>query len=129
MNREDHDIRDRFAALRQEEAAQAPEFEQLLRRAPLPRPEYPRILIAATLCLALSFAAILGLRPAFQRRHSAPGGTALSITAWTPPTDFLLDTPGSELLRTVPVIGVGLKVESFPKPQWNHRKVARNALP
>ncbi len=31
--------------------------------------------------------------------------SATSITEWKAPTDFLLETPGSELLRTVPQIG------------------------
>jgi hypothetical protein len=128
MNREDRDLRDRFATLRREETASPPEFERLLRRAPRPRPEYPRIVLAATLGFAFTIAAILALRPTFQVRRLVPGGTALSITQWTPPTDFLLDTPGSDLLRTVPAIGVAPKLGSFPKPLPNRREVANKAV-
>jgi len=50
-------------------------------------------------------AAILFLRsPGREPKPRAPKPVT-SIIEWKAPTDFLLATPGSELLRTVPQIG------------------------
>ncbi len=61
--------------------------------------------------------------PEFGRLWQAGAGarrrqTVASITEWKAPTDFLLETPGSELLRTVPEIG-----------QWHFYSAMPGAMP
>lgn len=98
----DRDLREIFAALRREEEAWVPEF--LVPRQPTQEPgrrRFPGKLIAATACLATIAAALL-LRPTLPQKSYQ---SVALITAWKPPTGFLLQTPGSELLQTVPAIG------------------------
>lgn len=102
-NHDDRDLRDRFAALRQEEEAQAPMFALPSPRA-LGRRWTPGLMPIAECALAIA-AAIFVLRfvALEPRRPSAP---VASLTEWRAPTDFLLETPGREFLNTVPAIGV-----------------------
>jgi hypothetical protein len=96
----DGDLRDRFASLRREDAHHVPEFARLWRRREhVARHKGRRIAIAACALIAL---AIFWLRSAQHKSHDA---AVASITEWNSPTDFLLETPGRELLRTVPEIG------------------------
>jgi hypothetical protein len=46
-------------------------------------------------------AAVFSVRSERRQRNN----TVASITEWKAPTDFLLETPGRELLRTVPRFG------------------------
>jgi hypothetical protein len=78
-----------FDALRQQEAASAPRFDRMW-RARAPRSLTPRLAFAAMLLITV---AVLVYRP----QKAQP-----SITAWKAPTDFLLQTPGRELLTSVP---------------------------
>jgi hypothetical protein len=102
-NNADCDLRERFAALRREDAAQTPAFTSLVRRAPRKRkPVWPRFAAAATaLGVPLLLVALLLVR--FYPRHHPPA--EVSIMEWKSPTDFLLETPGHDLLRTVPSFG------------------------
>jgi hypothetical protein len=106
MTANDRDLRDRFAALRREEEANAPGFtaRREARRAPVRR-RAPAVLLAAVACLVAFAAAGLWMRTASHRPHPEPGQTAVSLMEWKPPTDFLLETPGREMLRTVPAFG------------------------
>jgi hypothetical protein len=90
-----------FAILRQEDEQHVPEFATLWRsRRQVPRGK-ARWLVAAACALVVA-AVFLWLRSA-QRR---PEGVAVaSIAEWKAPTDFLLESPGLELLGTVPEIG------------------------
>ena len=95
---DDVDLRQAFDALRHEDAKAAPAFEAVRARA---RP--PRLTPLGGLLAAASVAAaILGL---VVRRPDPPPPMA-SMEQWTAPTDFLLETPGREILQTVPRIGV-----------------------
>lgn len=94
-------LRRRFAALRREEDQQAPEFARLWQTGPGARRRQARWLVV-TACALIALLAFLWIRSA-QRR--AEEKTVASITEWKAPTDFLLETPGRELLRTVPQIG------------------------
>jgi negative regulator of sigma E activity len=78
-----------FDALRQQEAASAPRFDRM-RRARAPRSLAPRLAFAAMVLITV---AVIVFRP----QKPQP-----SITAWKAPTDFLLQTPGRELLTSVP---------------------------
>lgn len=111
----DEQLRELFSILRSEDDAQAPPFmaEQNARPRPSRRPSGWR-LASASVFAATALAAFLWLRieilprpPAASRGSNAP---AVSITEWRPPTDFLLNTPGREILRNAPVI----RLEPYP---------------
>ncbi|HEY2498268.1 MAG TPA: hypothetical protein VGK24_14485 [Candidatus Angelobacter sp.] len=94
-------LRGRFAALRREEEQLVPEFGSFWRgKVRVPRRQW-RWLIAAA-CVLIVLLTIVWQRPA---KHHAPANMAASIVDWKAPTDFLLETPGCELLRTVPEFG------------------------
>jgi len=94
-------LRRRFGVLRREEEEHAPEFGRLWHgRAHARRPQTRWFMAAA--CVLVALLAFLWIRSA--QRHSEEKAVA-SITQWKTPTDFLLETPGRELLRTVPEIG------------------------
>ena len=104
----DNELRSRFAELRREEEAQGPAFA-------LPRPNgmrhgsrlQPRLgrIAAVALCLAGIIAGVLFLQLLRPHVDRSPGKAPVSLTEWKAPTDFLLETPGRELLRAVPEIG------------------------
>jgi hypothetical protein len=96
-DQDDADLRQAFAALRREEAKAAPAFEAVrARRAPRRLTPLGGLLAAASVT-----AAILGV----VVRRSDPPPPIASLEQWIAPTDFLLDTPGREILQTVPRIG------------------------
>ena len=82
-------LRDAFGTLRQQEEASAPRFDRMW-RARAPRSLTPRLAFAAMVLITV---AVLVFRP----EKPQP-----SITAWKAPTDFLLQTPGRELLQSTP---------------------------
>ena len=94
-------LRRRFAALRGEEDQQAPEFAALWKARAGARRRQTRWFAAAA-CMLVALLALLWMRPAQRRPDNK---TVASITEWKAPTDFLLETPGRELLHTVPEIG------------------------
>ena len=79
-----------FDALRQQETATTPRFDRMW-RGRAPRSLTPRLAFAAMLLITL---AVLVFHP--------PEKPKPSITEWKAPTDFLLQTPGSELLTSLP---------------------------
>jgi hypothetical protein len=98
------DFREGFAALRGEDSAKTPAFETLLAGAAAGRGRGRRLprwggLLAAASLVAAALAAVAVLRPPRTPSRAA------SIEEWTAPTDFLLRTPGREILETVPRIG------------------------
>jgi hypothetical protein len=116
----DDDLRARFTELRREEEARAPEFAFPPRTWAEQGRRWPAgKLIAGAVCLVTMAAAVFLLRIAPQapdrNRH-----TVASITEWRSPTDFLLQTPGRELLRTVPSIGVWHSHTTASKPGAKH---------
>jgi hypothetical protein len=96
MEHSDQDLRERFAALRREDAAQAPGFAvpgQGRTQTPWSR-RMPDVGLAALVLASVVFFTL----------HRGPERPAhgQSITEWKSPTDFLLQTPGRELLNSVP---------------------------
>lgn len=125
----DDDLRARFAELRRGEEAQAPEFE-------FPSPGWAGHgrwrsggkLIALAVCLVAVTAAVLWLRLVLSKPERN-GNPVVSITEWRPPTDFLLETPGRELLRTVPAIGVWHDHAKGSTRRQTHPQVRKQDLP
>jgi hypothetical protein len=122
MNGDDRDLYEAFQALRREEEAGVPRFAL---PAVAAHGRYP--LAVATACLIAVLAAALWLMPGHHARSGRPERAAASITSWTPPTDFLLKTPGRELVEGVPSIGEwqGMAVVAEP---GGHRAIAKQGL-
>ena len=83
----DDQLREAFAELRRVEAAHVPRFAMMPRK----RRPYTALAFATVVLLVVLVVAVI------PRRPPAP-----SISTWTAPTDFLLQTPGRELLASVP---------------------------
>lgn len=102
----DADLRRAFAALRREEAKATPTFEAVRTRVRSgPRRLAPLGGLLAAASVAAAILAIVVRRP-------DPPPPMVSMEQWIAPTDFLLDTPGREMLQTVPRIGLDLKPRS-----------------
>jgi hypothetical protein len=101
IDRDEHELRERFAALRREESAGAPEFRRVLAAAHTrPRSGRRDVGFLAAALVLIAFVAILTVR----HGHRTPvdlAGVRVHV-----PTDFLLQVPGAELLRTVPRLGL-----------------------
>jgi len=101
---DDSDLEKRFDELRSEEARWAPRFDPSARRGArfVPR----RLAMAAAALLVLSLGVVVGVRDR-SRSVAFDNSDRLavrSVDAWRAPTEFLLKTPGSELLTTTPTI-------------------------
>lgn len=111
-------LRELFTRLRDEDRARAPSLEATLAAASRRRrPPRRRTVMRAVAAAAAVVAIALGHehRQATTRRERALAEAhrrARTGHGWNAPTDFLLDTPGSRLLRTVPSVGTA----SWPRP-------------
>lgn len=105
----DEQLREMFFGLRREEEANAPRFMagSGVRKEPAGLWLKAR-LAGLAVCAAVIAGVALWVWPG-DRGSAAPdrraGVPVASITAWRPPTDFLLETPGRALLVTTPAIG------------------------
>jgi len=127
-NNDDRDLRDRFAALRQEEEAHAPMFALPATSVIGQRRRWAPGLIPFAECALAIAAAIFVLRfVALEPRRPSP--PVASLTEWRAPTDFLLETPGRELLRTVPAIGEWSDSTQIPSTRPKHPQVRKEAQP
>jgi hypothetical protein len=94
---DEHDLRERFHVLRREDAAAAPAFRATLTAALAgPRQRRSGGAAVATALALIALVLILTLRGR-DRASVDLAGVRLHT-----PTDFLLQVPGEELLRTVP---------------------------
>jgi len=84
----DDRLRAAFAELRRVESVRTPPFRGLLSS----RARRPSLRLAFAVLLLIVLAVVM-----IPRRAPQP-----SITTWRAPTDFLLKTPGQELLESVP---------------------------
>ena len=101
---EQKDLEKRFAELRAEESRFAPRFDPHVRGARRFSPR--RLAMAAAALVVLSFGVVVGVR---DRTHltTFDQSDLFAVRAadtWRAPTDFLLQTPGNELLTTTPPI-------------------------
>jgi hypothetical protein len=127
----DRDLREWFAEMRREDQAHAGEFGNLLHRA-RPRANPMRLSgwVAVAAGLAAMIAVVVMSIPRSGRRNI--GGPEISITEWKSSTDFLLRTPGLELLRTVPRIGEWPASTGSPgrrkSPATRHKSQTKTSL-
>jgi hypothetical protein len=97
---EERDLRERFQELREAERRLAPRFGL-----PRPRRLIPRRRFATAAALILLAIVVLFSLRSRRTTFSASDRAAVhTIAAWHPPTDFLLQTPGSEILVSTPAI-------------------------
>lgn len=99
MNDDDRSLRELFARLKQEDRGRIPSFRMPKGRARTRAVWVPRVAIAA----AIALVAIVLARP--DRPAPSVSVVDLGSVTWRSPTDFLLATPGSDLMRTVPAFG------------------------
>jgi hypothetical protein len=101
--------------LRKAEEASAPPFHAMLTTARAGRVSRHSatgsVLAVATLVVVIAGLAVFESKrpPASRRLAPAPPSENVSLESWRSPTDFLLDTPGSELWRALPQLS-----EPFP---------------
>lgn len=115
MTDDEQELRRRFALLRREQAARAPAFPDTVAAARArPRPRRLGVLTGAALAVAATLAVVLTVR----MRHR-PAIDLASVRVHTP-TDFLLQLPGADLLRTVPSLTIHLTI---------HQKIPGRMLP
>lgn len=107
----DDDLRERFVALRREDEALAPEFAGAWAGRNRGRRRSAGKLVAIAVCV-VTIAAGVWLRIGASKPE--PKRDVASISEWKAPTDFLLNTPGQELLRTVPTLGTGHDYAGIP---------------
>jgi hypothetical protein len=100
---DDATLREHFARLRRAEEPSTPGFERIVG---LPRHSDRGLQTPAmAACLALAVLAVVILRLSHPHRVPSTGAAAPMLADWHSPTDFLLDTPGRELLYAIPDIG------------------------
>jgi hypothetical protein len=110
---DDRDLRENFDALRREEEGASPAFDPIWDRAAR-RHASRRSSRASrqTLWAAAGAAFFVGATILYRAPSPAPESVsedvARAFAEWKAPTDFLLRTPGRELLETVPRVGVDL---------------------
>jgi hypothetical protein len=109
---DDGDLPELFARLREEDRARAPSFQATIaagaRRRRLPPKWVVRAVAAAAAVVVITFA--YEYRQTAARRERARAELRHRVIArsgWATPTDFLLNTPGTPLLRTLPSFGSG----------------------
>jgi hypothetical protein len=130
MKRDDDDrtVRELFDDLRREEAGASPEFSKVWQAAAGRREAgrgpsrlRPRRWILATACLAV-VAIVVSVAYHRSRQQDVPDWTLPSLSSWEAPTDFLLETPGYDLLRTIPDLtpeppGYARDTDSIPESE------------
>lgn len=100
MEHDDRDLQERFAVQRRDDAAGLTPLGVLLERERAPLVYTPRRrAVLAPLAAAL---AVVALAIHFIGRYPRAPLVDLAAVRWVAPTDFLLQLPGADLLRTVP---------------------------
>lgn len=133
---EDLDLRREFARLRNEGSTAVPSFARTLdaarqRAAERSRPRRWAWAAAAPLAAAAAFA--LWITPSQETRQSttAPTEVALGsvLESWETPTDYLLDTPGTDLLDSTLEIGetdlYEIELPTEPEPRTDSSQTVR----
>ncbi len=112
---DDCELAERFAELRQEVQRAPPPFDPRAYRGAGRRTSARTTWIA----MALAAAALLIVAVDVTRRRASPMPSVavdLDATHWRAPTDFLLATPGVELLRDIPELGTSSPWLADPYP-------------
>jgi hypothetical protein len=109
---DDRDLKDAFEALGSNVPATEPSFQQLTSREALNaarwRQRHRRIALLLVVAAIPAFLVVSARtdRALDYERFTALTGIDLNEVTWEAPSDFLLDVPGRDLLRRVPLIEV-----------------------
>ena len=119
MTHDDPDLREIFAGLRREDERAAPPFQRLWRadgRHGAMAPAVARWILATAGIAGIATVVVMFGRA--TPRVNVPDESKVPLSTWRAPTDFLLQTPGRDLLATVPRLGLqtapGLVKEPSP---------------
>ncbi len=104
IERDDHHVKQAFEALRREDAAGTPPFAATIAAARARRTARPRrrALGFAAAVIVMVAVVVISIR---RERDGVRLEIDLATVRWQAPTDFLLNLPGDELLRSVPQLG------------------------
>ena len=105
IERDDHQLRKGFEALRREDAACTPPFGATVAAARARQATVPRhraLRLAAAAVVAVVAVVVVSI---WRERDGVRRQIDLATVRWHAPTDFLLKLPGDELLRSVPQLG------------------------
>jgi hypothetical protein len=129
VNAADRDLKDAFRALGSSVGTGEPSFHELTSREALHLARWRlRRRQAALLAVAVAIPAFLAIRGSSDRaldfeRFTALTGIDLNEVTWEAPSDFLLDFPGRDLLRRIPIIEIqapALAPDSVRPPDSNN---------
>lgn len=96
---DDRELAAAFADLRREEEVRTPPFDEIVRRGRAHPSRAGRSLAARPLWLAAAAALVaLGVWLGVRTREIRPSAAVPPLAEWRSPTDFLLATPGRDLL-------------------------------
>jgi hypothetical protein len=94
----DTELREQFQRLKQQDEIRAPAFRRPVQPAGRWRLNYRFVAVALILIVGIAFTIL--------RRQQPPDEAVIAqLSHWRAPTDSLLRTPGSQLLRTLPRFG------------------------
>jgi len=131
---DDRDLRDAFEALGSRVRPTEPSFHQMTSREALEVARWQRrrrrTAGAVLLSVAVAIPAFLAVRARTDHaldyeRFTMLTGIDLKEVTWEAPSDFLLDFPGRDLLRGVPIIEIrtpALAPDSIRPPDSNNTK-------
>ena len=106
----------RAALKRSQRSTHLPAFDEVWSAAQASRRgQFARVLLAAAVLVTTAWLLVASVKPWAEPLHAkavlptaAPlvvPPVVLALSDWRAPTDFLLETPGLELMATVPVVG------------------------
>ena len=112
---DDDELRRRFAELREADRNRTPGFARTYGDARARRSRRATRGLRPLVLAAAAVVVIAALSLAYGRSVSQSEAPT-AIATWRPPTDVLLQTPGSELLGVMPALGKSILDEMIPIP-------------
>ena len=112
---DDNELRRRFTELREADRNRTPGFARTYGDARARRSRRATRGVRPLVLAAAAVVVIAALSLAYGR-STTPSTTTPAIATWRPPTDVLLQTPGSELLGDMPALGASVLDKMIPIP-------------
>jgi hypothetical protein len=116
---QDQQLREHFQELRRDETGSAPSFSVTCAAAYAKNRDFGRAMLKWRLAAVAAVALLLVVASVFLLQRPWPRGSEeakmASLSDWRSPTEWLLQTPGRQLLKSVPKLGEPLmRFESAP---------------
>lgn len=110
---DEKEIKELFRKLKHHDERLAPTFAEtwstvVSRAGKVARPHHILRIAAATVVLALVLSSAIIIFREFSQQHIVHE-SALTLSQWKSPTDFLLKSPDEQLLNSVPQLGTSLR--------------------